>query len=158
MQTKVDIIQAQTHQDLDLAGALFKEYAASLDFDLDFQDFNEELHNLPGEYAPPEGRILIGLHSGRPAGCIALRKFSEGICEMKRLYVRPQFRRLGIGRALSEAIIDEARKIGYSLMRLDTVPSMRAARILYESLGFEAISPYRHNPIEGAVFMELALR
>ena len=132
--------------------------AASLDFDLDFQDFDKELHNLPGEYAPPEGRILIGLHTGLVAGCIALREFSEGICEMKRLYVRPQFRGLGIGRALSVAIIDEARKIGYSLMRLDTVPLMKAARVLYESLGFEEIPPYRHNPIEGAVFMELALK
>ena len=151
------IIQAQTGKNLELAKTLFREYSASLSFDLDFQDFEEELANLPSGYATPEGCLLIATYTWQPAGCVALRKVDASICEMKRLYVRPQFRGLGIGRALAEAIIEQARRIGYTCMRLDTVPSMEAARALYVSLGFEVIEPYRYNPIEGAVFMELTL-
>ena len=151
------IVQAETGKNLELARNIFKEYAASLDFDLDFQDFEEELSDLPGQYASPEGCLLVAMYGDRPAGCIGLRKISHVICEMKRLYVKQQFRGLGIGRALAEAIIKEAREIKYARMRLDTVPSMEKARALYVWLGFKKIRPYRYNPIPGPEFMELAL-
>jgi putative acetyltransferase len=151
------ILSAETGKNLKLVRTLFKEYAESLDFDLDFQDFREELNNLPGQYASPSGRLLIAMYGDKPAGCIALRKLNRGVCEMKRLYIKPQFRGLGIGRALTEAIIDEAKRIQYARMRLDTVPSMKEARALYVSLGFKEIKPYRYNPIEGSQFMELSL-
>ena len=151
------IFPAETEADIESAKTLFVEYAESLGFDLSFQDFDEELANLPGDYGPPAGCLLLADYKGRPAGCVALRRLGEGICEMKRLYVRPELRGLGIGRALAEAIIEHARRIGYTRMRLDTAPSMAAARALYVSFGFEQISPYRYNPIEGAVFMELKL-
>ena len=151
------IIQAETGKNLELARNIFKEYAASLDFDLDFQDFEEELSDLPGQYAPPEGCLLVAMYGEKPAGCIGLRKINHGICEMKRLYVKPQFRGSGIGRVLAEAIIEEARQIKYARMRLDTVPSMEKARVLYVSLGFKKIRPYRYHPIPGSEFMELAL-
>jgi ribosomal protein S18 acetylase RimI-like enzyme len=152
------ILQAHTGEYLEFIKKLFEEYANSLDFDLDFQDFDKELANFPGDYAPPKGCLLLAKNEGKIAGCVALRGLSEGVCEMKRLYVKPQFRGLGIGRALTEAIIQEAQKIGYTRIRLDTAPSMQAARVLYMSLGFEKISPYRYNPIEGAEFMELSLK
>jgi len=151
------IFQAETDKDLEMIRMLFAEYADSLSFDLDFQDFEEELANLPSGYAPPSGCLLLAKYKDQLAGCVALRQISEEVCEMKRLYVRPQFRCLGFGRALAEAVIKQARRIGYSRMRLDTVPSMKAARALYKSLGFKKINPYRHNPIEGAEFMELKL-
>ncbi len=153
----LQILQANTAQNLEFARALFKEYSASLGFDLDFQNFKEELANLPGDYAPPGGRLLIALWREQLSGCVALRKLEDRICEMKRLYVRPQFRSKGIGKTLAEAIIKKARKINYTHMRLDTISSMDRARALYLSLGFKEIAPYRNNPIEGAAFMELGL-
>ena len=140
------------------ARKLFQEYAASLDFDLCFQDFERELMELPGHYAPPAGRLLLALDEREMAGCAGLRLFVEDICEMKRLYVRPAFRGRGLGRALAEAVIRQAREIGYERMRLDTLGSMTQAIALYRSLGFDAIRAYRPNPICGAVYLELGLK
>jgi ribosomal protein S18 acetylase RimI-like enzyme len=151
------IFLVEKDQDLTSARQLLIEYDDSLDFDLDFQGFDEELANLPGEYAPPKGCLLLAEYKKQLAGCVALRQLEESICEMKRLYVRPEFRGLGIGRALAQFVIEQARTIGYTYMRLDTAPSMQAARALYLSLGFRQISPYRYNPVEGAIFMELEL-
>jgi ribosomal protein S18 acetylase RimI-like enzyme len=137
---------------------LFLEYAQSLTFDLCFQSFDKELAGLPGDYAPPEGRLLLAIFDGQTAGCVALHKIENDVCEMKRLYVRPQFRGKGLGKALAERIIHEAREIGYKKLRLDTVePVMRAAVAMYRQLGFQEIEPYRANPIEGALYMELQL-
>jgi len=151
-------VQAKTQDELDYIQKLFLEYVKSLDFDLCFQDFEKELEELPGEYASPEGSLLLAIYDNHIAGCVALRKLSEDICEMKRLYVRPAYRGKEIGKKLAVKIIEEARKIGYKSMRLDTIPSMREAIELYRSLGFKEIEPYRYNPIEGAMFMELELR
>lgn len=153
----VKITPADSETDIKFVRELFKEYTASLGFDLAFQDFKKELDDLPGEYSPPDGCILLAKDKEQIAGCVALRKMDENICEMKRLYVRPGFRGEGIGRKLSVAIVDKAREIGYKYMRLDTVPSMKEAIALYHSLGFKEIEPYRYNPIEGATFMELEL-
>ena len=152
------IIRSESGEELEQVRILFSEYMDSLDFDLGFQNFEEELANLPGDYVAPTGCILLAIYKGQSVGCVGLRKLSDGVCEMKRLFVREQFSGLGLGRALAEAVIEEARKIGYNNMRLDTVPSMKMARALYVSLGFKQTGPYRYNPIEGAVFMELRLR
>ena len=153
----LEILKAESNENLECIRNLFSEYADTLDFDLDFQNFDEELSTLPGDYVRPRGCLLLAIYKGQTAGCVGLRKLSEGVCEMKRLYVKERFRRMGIGRALAEAVIEEARKIGYNYMRLDTVPSMDVARALYASVGFKQTSPYRYNPIEDAVFMELRL-
>ena len=152
------IFPVETDKDLEIVKRLFIEYADSLGFDLSFQNFEEELRNIPGEYAAPEGCLLLAKYQNKVAGCVALRKLSNGICEGKRLYVRPQFRGLKIGRKLVEAIIAEARRIGHSSMRGDTVPSMQIAQALYASLGFKEIEPYCRNPVEGAKFIELKLK
>jgi len=137
--------------------ALFSEYAGSLGFDLSFQGFNRELAKLPGEYSTPTGRILIAREGSAIVGCVALRRLDEEVCEMKRLYVQPAFRGRGIGKQLAECVIKQARESGYRRMKLDTLASMEVAIHLYLSLGFNRIMPYRHNPIEGAVFMGLEL-
>jgi ribosomal protein S18 acetylase RimI-like enzyme len=153
----MNIIHATTEDDVHAVRELFLEYAASLNFNLCFQSFEQELANLPGDYAPPEGRLLLAISDERSAGCVALRKIAEGVCEMKRLYVRPAFRGKGCGKRLTLAVIEEARHIGYAVMRLDTLPSMKEAIPLYRSLGFRDIEPYYHNPMEGAIYMELSL-
>lgn len=132
---------------------MLREYEAWLEVDLCFQDFEKELASLPGDYAPPRGRLLIS----EGAGCIALRPIGEAVCEMKRLYVRPEHRGSGLGRRLAQALIEEARVIGYSRMRLDTLPKMADAQRMYQSLGFRDIEPYRVNPVPGARFLELEL-
>jgi putative acetyltransferase len=136
---------------------LFEEYAASLGLDLGFQDFDREVRELPGEYAPPRGRLLVARIAGETVGCVGVRPLAPDVCEMKRLYVRPEHRRSGAGRALAEAVIRAGTELGYDRMRLDTLPSMEAARVLYRSLGFGEIEAYRHNPIPGTAYMELAL-
>ncbi len=155
MKQTTRIFEADSEDFLSATRELFLEYANSLPFALDFQDFDEEISNLPGEYSRPEGCILVALAGDGPAGCVALRKLEENICEMKRLYVRPEFRGLKLGRRLAKRVIDEAKKIGYGRMRLDTVSGMTEAITLYRSLGFKGISQYRMNPLPDAMFFEL---
>lgn len=143
------------------AREIFREYAASLNIDLCFQNFEAELAALPGEYAAPTGHLLLAFVDGALAGCVAMRGLEDvdyaNACEMKRLYVRPGFRRLGLGRALAQALLDEAGRTGYSVMLLDTLDEMEAAREMYASLGFEEIPPYYFNPIAGAHYLKAAL-
>jgi len=156
------IEQASSVEQVALARELFREYADALHVDLSFQDFDRELGGLPGNYAPPAGCLLLAFHdddsgSSHPSGCGALRPLSPEICEMKRLYVRPEFRGLGVGRALASALIAAAREIGYRAMRLDTLPSMHEAHKLYQQLGFREIAPYCSNPVKGVRYLELDL-
>ncbi len=150
----VTVRRASTDEDVARARALVEEYAASLGFDLDFQGFEAELAAFPGEYGPPTGAILLAERDGAAVGCVCLRRFSEDVCEMKRLYVAPSARGSEAGRALAEALFDEGRRLGYCRMRLDTVVAMSAANALYRSLGFREIDPYRVNPLDGATFFE----
>jgi putative acetyltransferase len=155
---RLTLRQAESPAQIAQARELFLEYADSLGFSLCFQSFDQELAGLPGDYAPPDGRLLIAEYRGQLAGCVALHKLEAEICEMKRLYLRPQLRGRGVGRALAEAVIEEARAIGYRKMRLDTVePVMPNAVAMYRRLGFAEIAPYRANPIAGALYMELSL-
>lgn len=150
--------QAESPAQIAQARELFLEYAQSLGFSLCFQNFDKELADLPGDYALPDGRLLLATYDDQLAGCVALHKLDSRICEMKRLYLRPQFRGKGIGRALADHIIAEARQIGYPRMRLDTVePVMKDAVAMYRKLGFKEIAPYCANPIAGALYMELSL-
>ena len=151
------MIQVHNGPDIDLARELFREYHRSLGVDLCFQDFEHELASLPSEYAPPSGRLLLSYEEETLAGCVALRKIDDSTCEMKRLYVRPDFRGRQLGKRLAEAVIEEARVIGYKKMKLDTLPAMTTAITMYRSLGFKPTPPYRLNPVPGALFMELDL-
>ncbi len=153
----VEIRDVESGERLEQVRELFREYTDWLGFDLGFQDFETEFSNLPGDYSPPDGSLLLARLEGKSAGCGGSRRLDEETCEMKRLYVRPQYRRKGVGKKLAVALIERARAAGYRRMRLDTVPWMTEAIALYESLGFVEIAPYRHNPVEGAKFMELVL-
>jgi putative acetyltransferase len=150
--------QAESPTQIAQARELFLEYAQSLGFSLCFQNFDKELAELPGDYAPPSGRLLLAECEGQLAACVALHRLDPAICEIKRLYLRPQFRGRGLGRLMAERIIAEARQIGYRTMRLDTVePVMKDAVAMYRKFGFKEIAPYRTNPIAGAMYMELEL-
>ena len=156
--SELHAVQVESADQIAQVRELFLEYAQSLGFSLCFQGFDKELAGLPGDYAHPEGRLLLASFGGEVAGCVALHKIDGDSCEMKRLYVRPQFRGKGLGKALAERIIVEARETGYKKLRLDTVePVMRTAVAIYRQLGFREIAPYRPNPIEGALYMELEL-
>jgi putative acetyltransferase len=154
----LSLSQAESQGQIAQVREFFLEYAQSLGFSLCFQNFDRELAELPGDYCPPHGRLLLAEFAGELAGCVALHKLEAGICEMKRLYVRPSFRGKNLGRALAETIIAEARQIRYHRMRLDTVgPVMKDAVGLYRKLGFREIAPYRPNPMDGTLYMELHL-
>ena len=158
---QLEIIQPTAPDELAATAELFVEYAASLSIDLSFQNFEAELAELPGLYAPPRGALLLALADGQVAGCCALRPLDESdepnASEMKRLYVRPAFRRFGLGRLLVEATLDAGRRAGYAAILLDTLDDMEAARTLYEDLGFEEVPPYYHNPIAGAHYLRVML-
>jgi putative acetyltransferase len=149
-----DLLLEQTRE-------IFRDYAASLDVDLCFQNFEDELAQLPGDYAPPQGHLLLAFVDDALAGCGAFRQIGDvdyaNACEMKRLFVRPEFRSLGLGRLLAQALFDEAKRSGYSVMLLDTLDDMEAARSLYASLGFSEIPPYYFNPIAGAHYLKAEL-
>lgn len=154
----VEIIQAQNSRHIDETRTLFAEYAAWLGVNLCFQNFEKEVAELPGAYAPPTGRLFLAIENDQVAGCVALRKLEEGIGEMKRLYVRPEYRGQGLGRKLTELIIEVAREVGYQRLRLDTLPGkMDQAIAMYRSLGFRDIEKYYDNPYDTAAYMELML-
>lgn len=157
----VEILAPRRSADLDALREIFREYAASLQIDLGFQNFEQELTTLPGEYAAPRGALLLAQVNGEVAGCCALRPLDTvdfpNACEMKRLYVRPAFRGLGLGRQLAEAIMELARVNAYDHVLLDTLDDMEAARTLYADLGFVEIPPYYHNPIAGAHYLKASL-
>jgi carbonic anhydrase len=155
---ELSLTQAESSADIDEARALFKEYEASLGISLCFQSFDQELANLPGDYSPPSGRLLLARIGAKVAGCIALRRINGDTCEMKRLYLRPEFRGTGLGGKMVEAILSEARQIGYSKMRLDTLPGrMDNAIKLYRSIGFKEIPAYYDTPLSDTLYMELDL-
>ena len=157
----IDLIVAQSPEELAGARALFQEYAEQLGVDLDFQHFEAELAELPGDYAAPRGTLLLARVDGELAGCCALRPSDDvdyaNAAEMKRLYVRKAFRGFGLGRQLAEAILEAALQIGYGCVLLDTLDDMESARALYEDLGFEEIPPYYHNPLPGAHYLKVDL-
>lgn len=154
----MDVVLAESEKQCAIARALFQEYAESLGFSLAFQHFEEEMANLPGPYAPPLGRLFLVRLGTEYIGCAALRPLSPELGEMKRLYVRPGFRGEGAGSALTDAIINAARQVGYRSLRLDTVePMMQEATAMYRAMGFHEIAPYRENPVPGALYLELDL-
>ena len=152
-----EFITAVTEEDYREARALLREYEAEIEVDLCFQGFQEELETLERVYGPPGGILFLLRQEERTAGCVALKDLGGGVCEMKRLFLRPGFRGAGLGRRCAERIVQAAREMGYAAMRLDTLPAMRAAIILYRSMGFTDIPRYTENPLEGALFMELRL-
>src|SRR5262249_35773992 len=151
------IIDGHSSEHIATVRELFREHARALNIDLCFQNFERELAELPGSYAPPEGRLLLATEAGSACGCVAIRALSKQICEMKRLYVRPRFRGNGLGRSLAQMALLAARQRGYQRMRLDTLASMKEAQSLYRSLGFRTIQSYYDNPVDGVQFMELDL-
>jgi len=157
----IQLITPETTDELAATSGIFREYAISLGFDLCFQDFEGEIATLPGDYAAPRGALLLAKVNGEVAGCCALRPLDSSdyvnAAEMKRLYVRPAFRGLGLGRQLAEAILDEARMGGYDSVLLDTLDDMEIARAMYEELGFKEIPPYYHNPLAGAHYLKVDL-
>lgn len=153
-----EIIEANTDDLVSQAKKLFQEYSESLGFDLSFQNFDQELEDFTSQYSPPVGRLYLARYGNQFIGCVGLRYFEKDICKIKRLYVRPSFRGQQTGRDLVAAAIKAANCIGYKYIRLDTLPSMKSANELYKSLGFKQIEPYRHNPIEGAIYMEMNLK
>ena len=157
MTTTFQLTRAERPEEFAVARELFEEYAAALGVDLCFQNFGRELNNLAAEYGPPEGRLLLASAAGEPVGCVGVRQLAVGVCEMKRLYVRPRARGTGLGRLLANEIVGAARELGYGSMRLDTLPSMKEAVPLYRSLGFKETESYRYNPVEGTIYMELDL-
>jgi len=158
MPEQLTIVPAESAAQLDAIRELLLEYWENRKLELFVFDFDQELAGLPGAYAPPDGRLFLAQWENKPAGCVALRKLESGICEMKRLYLSPKFRGKGFGKILAEFIINEARKIGYQKMRLDTIQAnMQEAIVLYRQLGFNEIAPYRVNPLPGVIFMELVL-
>ncbi|MBU1707524.1 GNAT family N-acetyltransferase [bacterium] len=150
-------IQAETEEQIQQIRELFTEYAASLGFDLCFQDFDNELAKLPGDFALPDGRLLMAVGGTTAAGCVALKRIEDDICEMSRLYVRPEFRGKGVGRRLAAAVIEGARQSGFERIRLHTLATMKEASALYQLLGFQLIEPYCQIPQERCMFMELIL-
>jgi putative acetyltransferase len=154
----IELIHVESGPNIDQIRVLFLEYARSLDFSLCFQSFDRELRELPGPYGLPDGRLILCRFDHGPAGCIALKKLEHGVCEMKRLYIRPEFRGHQLGLKLATHVIDEARRAGYVRMRLDTIPeAMPHAVNLYRSLGFKEIPPYYNNPLSQALYLELEL-
>lgn len=151
------IICAATEQQISRCRQLFLDYASSLGFSLCFQNFEKELACLPGEYAPPFGCLFLAEVNSKLIGCVGLRKINDNTCEMKRLYIEPDYRGRGISKLLVETLISKARELGYTKMRLDTINTMNEAIALYRSFGFIETEPYRYNPIEGVLFMELDL-
>ena len=158
---EVRLVAADTAPLLESAREIFRDYVESLAIDLGFQDFDTELSALPGEYAPPQGCLLLAYVGEQLAGCGGLRALTNvdhaNACEMKRLFVRPAFRGFGLGRTMVEALLDEARRSGYSVVLLDTLDEMESARELYARLGFEEVAPYYFNPIPGAHYLKMAL-
>ena len=153
----IEIVERYDEQSISEIKDIFIEYRKDLGLDLSFQDFQDELEELPGEYSPAEGAILLARDEDKTVGCVALRKIDETTCEMKRLYVKPEYRGEGLGRKLSKSIIEKARDKGYEKMKLDTLTTLKEANELYRSLGFEECEPYRYNPLEDALYMELEL-
>lgn len=156
--TTFKIVPVHSSTQLEAVRDLFKQYSEALDFELNFQNFQKELSGLPGEYASPDGLLLLAFYRGESVGCVALKRLDNKTCEMKRLFVRPEHRGRGIGKALAVSVINKAIRQGYNAMRLDTIDNMNEAVTLYESLGFERIEAYRYNPMDGALFFELRMK
>jgi GNAT superfamily N-acetyltransferase len=154
----MNLLEAHTPEDLETVRTLFREYERFLNVDLCFQGFAEELATLPGRYAPPQGRLVLAWEGEQAAGCVAVRPLhEEGVCEMKRLFVRPAYRGQGLGRRLARRIIQEAITVGYTVMRLDTLDTLERAMQIYENLGFQRCAPYYANPLPGVAYWERAL-